>query len=100
MIIVRDIFYLKFGKAREAKELLKDTIIVLKKYDNSPTRVLTDFTGKSYRLIMESSYSDLAEYEKALNTTLGAKEWRTNYEKFVPLVQSAEREILKTAFTA
>jgi len=30
-----------------------------------------------------------------LNSTLGAEEWRPWYEKFIPLVESSEREILR-----
>ena len=95
MIVIRDVFHLKFGKAREAGGLMKDFVSVIKKYDKTQRRILTDYTGKSYRLIMESAYSNLSEYEAALNNTLGNDEWRKIYEKFIPLVNSAEREILK-----
>jgi hypothetical protein len=95
MLVVRDIFQLKFGKAKEAKALTLDAIKIMKKYNPASVRFLTDFTGKSYRLILETSYSNLAEYEESLNSTLGAEEWRPWYEKFIPLVESSEREILR-----
>lgn len=95
MIVIRDVFHLKFGKAKEAKELMKNFVSVIKKYDKTQRRILTDYTGKSYRLIMESVYSNLSEYETSLNNTLGNDEWRKIYEKFIPLVESADREILK-----
>jgi hypothetical protein len=94
MIVVRDTFYLKFGKAKEAKSLLKEFNEALKKYDNTPRRFLTDFTGESYRLILESTFDDLTSYENTLKSHFGRDEWRAWYEKFIPLVNHSEREIL------
>lgn len=94
MIVVRDTFYLKFGKAKDAKTLLMEFSELLKKYDNSPRRFLTDFTGESYRLILESTFADLSSYENTLKSHFGRDEWRKWYEKFIPLVNRSEREIL------
>lgn len=94
MIVVRDTFYLKFGKAKEAKALTKEFDNIIRKYDNAPRRFLTDFTGEAYRLILESTFDNLASFEKVLNTHFGKDEWRKWYEKFIPLVNHSEREIL------
>ena len=94
MIIARDTFYLKFGKARDAKALLGEFFEILKKYDNTPRRFLTDFTGEAYRLILESTFVDLSSYENTLKNHFGRDEWRKWYEKFIPLVNRSEREIL------
>jgi hypothetical protein len=94
MIVVRDTFYLHFGKAKDAKALLGEFSEILKKYDNTPRRFLTDFTGESYRLILESTFVDLASYEDTLKSHFGRDEWRAWYEKFIPLVNRSEREIL------
>ena len=94
MIVVRDSFYLKFGKAKDAKALLGEFYEILKKYDNTPRRFLTDFTGESYRLILESTFVDLSSYEETLRSHFGRDEWQKWYEKFIPLVNHSEREIL------
>lgn len=94
MILVRDVFQLKFGKAKEALATLKEGLTIMKKGGYTPERILTDFTGEFYTLIMESKYGDLSEYEKALKADLGLPEWRKWYEKFIPLVESGKREIL------
>jgi hypothetical protein len=94
MIVIRDTFYLKFGKAKDAKALLGEFSEILKKYDNTPRRFLTDFTGESYRLILEATFVDLASYEDLLKSHFGREEWRKWYEKFIPLVNRSEREIL------
>jgi len=97
MILVRDIFQLKFGKAREAKALLKEGMAIEKKFGYGPSRVLTDLTGPYYTFVMESTYQSLSDYEKAMKSTLGAEEWGKWYQKFIPLVESGKREIFTIA---
>ena len=95
MIIVRDVFYLKFGKARDAKALLSEFNSIAEKHnDKTPRRFLTDFTGEAYRLVLEMTFSDLTSYETALKSYFGWEDWRKWYEKFIPLVNRSEREIL------
>ena len=94
MIIVRNIFYLKFGKAKEAKALIKDAVGMLKEQGVSEVRVFTDLTGRSYRLILITWHDDLGSWEQSVQSGLTHDEWRKWYEKFIPLVDSAEREIL------
>ena|SRR5437763_13061242 len=95
MIVVRDIFHLKFGKAKDAKVLLKEGQGLNKKYGFDNTRALTDLvTGRSYTLILESEWNDLTAWEGAMKKGLGADEWQKWYSKLVPLVETASREIL------
>ena len=95
MFIVRDIFHLKFGNYKEAKALFDEAKNKNMLPDTNSLRVLTDFTGDSYRLIMEESYATLADYEKSLSSGMNEAEWKKWYEKFKPLVESSHREILK-----
>lgn len=95
MYIIRDIFNLKFGHYREVKILLDEALSKNFLSQTPGSRVLTDFTGASYRLIFEQSAASLADYEKDLQKELSASEWRDWYEKFKPHVTSSEREILK-----
>lgn len=95
MFIVRDIFHLKFGHYKDAKALFDEAKNKNMLPDTNNLRVLTDFTGDSYRLIMEESYNTLADYEQALSTGLNEAEWKAWYEKFKPHVESSHREILK-----
>lgn len=94
MIVVRDIFHLKFGKAKEAKALMAEAMDIMKKFGFTPGRLLTDLTGKSYRLIMESEVESLSELEAILKKAFGNEEWEKWYQKFIPLVESGEREML------
>lgn len=95
MILVRDIFHLKFGKAKDAVSSLKEARDLNKKYGFDKTRALTDLvTGQSYTLVLESEWDDLAAWEGSMKKGLGADEWQKWYQKFVPLVETASREIL------
>jgi len=94
MIAVRDIFYLKFGKAKEAKALMAEAKDIEKKYGFANSRVLTDLvTNHSYTLILESTWENLTSWENAMKAGLGADDWQKWYQKFIPLVESAGREI-------
>jgi hypothetical protein len=96
MIVVRDIFQLKFGKAKEAMALWKEGVDIIKKSGFKPDRMLTDLTGQYYTLVMESSFKSLADYENMDMSHTESAEWRTWYQKFVPLVESGRREMFRT----
>jgi hypothetical protein len=57
--------------------------------------VYTDFTGDSYRLILEQGFDTLADYERTISQELGKAEWQQWYEKFKPHVEASHREILR-----
>jgi hypothetical protein len=95
MIVVRDIFYLKFGKAKDAKALMPEAEELSKKYGFNNTRALTDLvTGHSYTLVFESTWDSLSAWENSAKTGMGEKDWQAWYAKFVPLIDSSFREIL------
>ncbi len=94
MILVRDIFHLKFGKAKDAKVLMIDARELNKKFGFDKGRALTDLvTAHSYTIILESEWGSLADWENAMKQGLGADEWQKWYQKFIPLVETASREI-------
>ena len=95
MFIIRDIFHLKFGQYKNAKALLDEAMNSGMLPQAKSTRVLSDFTGDSYRLIFEEGHDTLADYEKSLSGSMGTDEWQQWYEKFKPLVERSHREILK-----
>ncbi len=93
MFIVREIFYLQFGRYREAKALVDEAAGLGLMTQPAGGRVLTDFTG--YRLIFESPYKTLADFEADLAKEMNAAAWNGWYEKFKPYVLHSQREILK-----
>lgn len=93
MILVRNIFQLKFGKAKEAIALAKESQHLMKTNGAGNPRFMTDVTGEFYTFVMESTYHDLTEYEKSAQDVMGSKEFSQWYQKFSSLVESGRREI-------
>lgn len=95
MIVVRDVFQLKFGTAKEATDLLQQGQEALKRSGYPVDRILTDVTGEYYTLVMESRLENLARFKEALDKTREVKEWQEIYRRFVPLVRSGRREVFR-----
>ncbi|MBI4541540.1 MAG: NIPSNAP family protein [Gemmatimonadetes bacterium] len=95
MILVRNVFQLKFGKARDALALWPEFRALVGKAGYGPTRALTDLTGPAYTFVFESSFDSLAAWESSLAMTFASDEWRAWYQRFSPLVESSHREIYR-----
>ena len=95
MFIIRDIFHLKFGHFRDAKKLFDQAKEKGMLPEPASLRILSDFTGDSYRLIMEMGFNTLADYEKSLTSGMAEADWKKWYEDFKQHVVSSHREILK-----
>ena len=93
MILIRDIFQLKFGKAKDAIALLKEGMVLMKKAGHPPDRVLTDLVGKYYTLVMEMTSESLASFEASMKQAFKDDAFEKWYQKFVPLVESGHREV-------
>ena len=93
MIVVRDVFQLKFGKSREALALWQEGSQFLRQGNKvKDMRLLTDVAGRFYTLVLETSYDTLADYESEMKESM-TDEWRAWYQRFVPLVDRGHREI-------
>jgi hypothetical protein len=95
MYIVRDIFQLKFGHFRPVKAMMVEAMQKGMMPNAKSNRVLSDFTGDSYRFIFETGYDSLADFEKELTSDMGKPEWQDWYKKFMEHVEGSHREILK-----
>ena len=94
MIVVRNVFRLKFGKAKDALALWKEGKRIAERVGSGESmRAMTDLVGPFYTLVMEEEYPSLADMERELKSEIGADEWKVWYQKFVPLVESGYREV-------
>lgn len=93
MILSRDVFRLKYGKAREAIEVWRESLQIQTDMPKIPMRVLTDLTGTAYTLVLELTFKSLADYEEVTKKIMSTKEWKAWYSKFVPLVETSYREL-------
>jgi hypothetical protein len=94
MIVIRNVFQLKFGKARDAVALLKEGVALQKRAGLSfSQRILTDLTGPFYTVVLELTVPSLTAYESEAPRIMANKDFQANYQKLVPLVESGHREI-------
>ena len=77
MILVRDVFQVKFGRMKEAVEAWKEMEKVSPMPAENHYRMLTDLTGQYYTLVLEGTFKDLADYEKFLKKEMAGAENRT-----------------------
>ena len=97
MIVVRDIFQLRFGQSKEATQLWKQAVAVLRSsgFTGQNMRLLTDLAGNPYyTIVLESTHDSLAAWERSHETVGKRPEWRIIYEQIIALTQSGRREIL------
>jgi hypothetical protein len=98
MVVIRNVFQLKFGKAREAVALFKEGIAIQKRVGagagvDFSTRLLTDVTGPFYTVVLEITAPNLSAFEAAAPRLMGDKDWQATYQKTTALVESGYREI-------
>ena len=96
MVVIRNVFRLKFGKAREAVALMKETRAIEKRVMSGveySSRVLTDVTGPFYTLVLEITVANLATFESNSPRLFSDKEWQAQSQKMASLVDSGYREI-------
>jgi hypothetical protein len=95
VIVVRNVFRLKFGKSKEAVTLWKEGMAQARQmgFAASSLRLLTDLSGPFYTLVFENTFESLAAYERSAKELMANPQWRAWYEKTMPLTESGYREI-------
>jgi len=93
MILIRDVFQLKFGKAKEALAIWKEGKEILKKNGHYHDRVPTDLAGNYYTLVLETTSNNFSEFEESMKNTFKDNAYSEWYQKFIPLAESGHREI-------
>jgi hypothetical protein len=96
MIVIRNVFRLKFGKAKDAVALFKESLAIQQRAGlgaGFQARLLTDVTGPFYTVVMEITAPNLTAFEAAAPKLMGDKDWQANYQKVSAFVESGYREI-------
>ncbi len=100
MVVVRDIFRLKFGQSKDAMGLWKEAAQLLRSsgYGAVTVRLLTDLAGPGYyTVVLESTFNCVADWEKAHIAARDNASWKAIYAKIIPLTEEGRREILSVA---
>lgn len=94
MIVVRNLFQIKFGQSKPAVASFKEGRALIKKLGiNAESRLLTDLVGTSYTIVHELKFENLTAFEQEMKKVTGSAEWRAWYDTFIPYVESGSREI-------
>lgn len=93
MIVVRNVFQLKFGAMKQALDMWKEGEPILRTSGQQQSRLLTDITGEYYSLVLELTFNNLAEFERGHTATAQSESWKSWYRRFSELVVSGRREI-------
>jgi len=99
MTIVRNVFRLKFGAMREARELWREGLAMLDAQGMGQVRLLADVVGPFYTLVLETGHASLGEWERSIGAAMGSAEWKAWYARFAPLVESGHREVFTVVQT-
>ena len=93
MILIRQVFQVKFGKAKDVKALMQESKKLMDERQQKNTRAMFDLTGPAYTLVWEFTQDSLSQWESEMNTMNNTKEWGEWYQKFSQLMESSSREI-------
>jgi hypothetical protein len=95
MIVVRNVFRLKFGATKEAVSAFKDAQVLAQKLrpGGVPPRILTDLVSSFYTLVLELTFDSLADFEKSTQAMMANQDWKNWYQQVLPLIDSGHREI-------
>jgi hypothetical protein len=94
MYLIRDIFQARPGKAKELVKKFKQAAPLMDTEGKSKYKLLTDFSGTYWTVVMESEISDLNEFAKEIRG--GGKpmpEVEKIMEGYHDLVEGGRREI-------
>jgi hypothetical protein len=95
MFVVRNIFQLRFGKAKEAVPIAKELASINEKLGLPSGRILVDAVADFYTLVFEFPVNSLADLESGSGKVMSNTEWQACYARLIPLVESGRREVLR-----
>ena len=92
MILVRNIFRCKFGKAGQLARLIQETRGQWGPVGHLPTRVLTDLSGPFDTVVTETVIESIDEYNRLLRERFADAEVARRLAPMADLVESGWRE--------
>jgi hypothetical protein len=95
MILVRNVFKLKFGHAKEAVAAWKDLMALGKKlkFNAKSTRLMTDLVGDFYTVVFEHTFDSFSDLETGAKSVMANPEWQALYAKIIAVTESGYREV-------
>lgn len=97
MILVRDIFHLKYGQMDKVLPVVMSMIAAQPGVMGS--RVLTDISGRYFTLVIETKAENVEEFRKQLQASFETED-TDSMEEFSQMVDSGEREFFNIEYEA
>jgi|SRR5262245_9882111 hypothetical protein len=95
MLVVRNVFHCKPGKAGELAERFRRVIPLMQREGAGPARVMVDVVSTYWTVVFEMEVADLAAYERALNDRAATPELRDAMGTYMELVEGGHREVFR-----
>ncbi len=95
MILVRDVFKAKPGKAKDLVQRFKKALPLMKSDGIHNTRVMTDIVAGYWTVVIETEADDLAVFEKHMRSSSPNPEAGEIMKGYLDSVESGYREIFK-----
>ncbi len=92
MILVRNVFQLKWGKADEALALMEQFRSVSGNQGVRGLRILTDLGGTMFSLVQEMEAESLSAWEQQRGQMFANPEWQAMFARMNDLVESGRTE--------
>jgi hypothetical protein len=95
MIVVRNVFKLQFGKAKEGVALWKEGMALATRLGFKPrsSRLLTDLVGSFYTVVFESTFDSLTDFETNSKVIMSSPDWQAWYGRIAAITESGHREV-------
>lgn len=95
MLLIREVFNAKPGKAAELVKKFKQVIPFMEKEGLKNTKVMTDFVAKYWTVVIESETEELAKFEKEVRGFTSKPEVKEIMKDYMTLVDGGYREVFK-----
>ena len=94
MLLIRDVFRCKPGKAGELARRLKETVPSMERDDGfRHCRVMVDYAATYWTVVLQAEAEDVGRLDHHLRTFGGRPEVRAAMEGYMELVEEGRREI-------
>ena len=94
MFLERNVFHLKFGRAKEAVGMWRKYLEKVSEEDKSiHARLLTDLSGRGYTLILEQRFDSYAALEPSKCALVNRPDWKPFYQDFIPCCEYVDRTL-------
>lgn len=93
MILVRDVFQIDPEQMKQAKEWAREMRDRFSTEGRGKRRVLTDFVGDYYTLVLETEFESLGALEATLKQAFADPEWQESYARFRRVIVGGRRKI-------